>query len=91
MYAKEYIWGILSSVARFVKIPSLFQYLKIFANIFEVYLILGKVLCSLWYNLYAFGEIFIAENDQILKTKSGRLVALILSPIPPMKKNLQPR
>ena len=52
------------------------QYLKIFVKIFKVYLVLGKGLSSLWYNLYAFGQIFIAKNGQILKTQSGHLVTL---------------
>ena len=44
------------------------KYLKIFGNIFKVYLVLEKVLNSFWHNLYAFGKIFIAENGQILNT-----------------------
>ena len=43
------------------------QYLKIFVKIFKVYLVLGKGLSSLWYNLYAFGQIFIAEIGQYWK------------------------
>ena len=43
------------------------QYLKIFGKIFKVYLVLGKGFCSLWYNLYAFGQIFSAEIGQYLK------------------------
>ena len=37
------------------------KYLKIFGNIFKVYLVLGKVFNSLWHNLYAIGHIFIAK------------------------------
>ena len=33
-------------------------------------MVLSKVFNSLWNNLYAFGQNFIAENDQILKTQS---------------------
>ena len=43
---------------------------------FMVYLVLDKVFSSLWCNLYALGQIFIAENGQILNTQSGRLVTL---------------
>ena len=43
------------------------NYLKIFGNIFMEYLFLGKVLNSLWHNLCAFGQIFIAENGQYWK------------------------
>ena len=57
------------------------QYLKIFGNIFKVYLVLGKVFSSLGYNLYDFVQIFIAENGQILKTQSGRLVTLLLATV----------
>ena len=57
--------------------PHFGQYLKMFINIFKAYLVLGKVFSSLWYNLYAFGQIFIAENCQILKTHSGLLVTLL--------------
>ena len=46
---------------------------------FMVYLVLDKVFSSLWCNLYALGQIFIAENGQILKTQSGRLVTLLTS------------
>ena len=53
------------------------QYLKIFGNIFKDYLVLGKVFTSLWCNLYAFGQIFITANGQILKTQPGHLVTLI--------------
>ena len=68
-----------SSVTRFGEIPHFGQYLKIFGNILKVYLVLGKVFSSLSYNLYAFGQIFNAENGQILKTQSGRLVTLMSS------------
>ena len=53
------------------------KYFKIFGNIFKVYLVLGKVFNSLWHDLYAIGQIFIAENGQILKTKFGHLVTLV--------------
>ena len=43
-------------------------------NIFKIYLVLGKVFNSLWHNLYAFGQLFIAVNGQILKTQSGDTV-----------------
>ena len=54
------------------------KYLKIFGNIFKVYLVLGQVFISLWHNLYSFGKIFITVNGQILKTQSGHLVTLFL-------------
>ena len=54
------------------------NYLKILGIIFKVYLVLGKVFISLWHNLYAFGQIFVAVNGQILKTQSGHLVTLSL-------------
>ena len=50
------------------------KYLKIFGNIFKVYLVLGKVFNSLWHNLYACEQIVIGVNGQILKTQSGHLV-----------------
>ena len=53
------------------------KYLKIFGNIFKVYLVLGKVFNSLCHNLYAFGQILIAVNGKILKTQSGHLVKLV--------------
>ena len=31
-----------------------------------------------WHNLYAFGQIFIVVNGQILKTQSGHLVTLVV-------------
>ena len=43
-----------------------------FCNILRVYLVLGKVFISHWYNLNAFGRIFIVVNGQILKTQSGQ-------------------
>ena len=52
------------------------KYLKNLGNKFKVYLVLGKVFDSLWHNLYAIGQIFIAENGQILKTKFCHLVTL---------------
>ena len=58
------------------KFHHLDQYLKIFGNIFNDYLVLGKVFGSLWYNLYAVGQIFIAKNGQILKTQTPRLLTL---------------
>ena len=39
------------------KFHHFYQYLKIFGNIFEVYLGLGKVFNSSCHNLYAFGQI----------------------------------
>ena len=53
------------------------KYLKSFGNIFKVYLVLGKVFYSLWHNLYAIGQIFIAENGQLLKTQFGHLITLL--------------
>ena len=38
---------------------------------------MGKVFNSIWYNLNVFGQIFIAENGQLLKTQSGHLVTLL--------------
>ena len=70
----------LTSVARFVKIPPLWQVIKkIFVNTFKVYMVLGKVFSSLWHNLYGFGQFFIAINCQILKTQFGRMVTLDLT------------
>ena len=60
-----------------VKFHHFDQYLKIFGNIFKVYLVLGKVFNSLRHNLFAFGEICIAVNEQILKTQSDHLVTLM--------------
>ena len=58
-------------------------------NIFKIYLVLGKVFNSLWHNLYAFGQLFIAVNGQILKTQSGHLVTLLGNYVPqPPPKNL---
>ena len=54
------------------------KYLKIFGNIFKVYLVLGKVFNSLWHNLYAVGQILIAENGQKLRIQFGHLVTLIM-------------
>ena len=62
------------SVTKFGKIPPLWQICKICGNILKVYLVLGKVFDSLWHNLYAFGQLFIAVNGQILKTQSGDTV-----------------
>ena len=67
-----------SSVTRFGEIPHFGQYLKIFGNILKVYLVLGKVFSSLSYNLYAFGQIFNAENSHILLTQSGCLVTQVV-------------
>ena len=66
-------------MTRFREISSLWQIykLKIFGNLFKVNLVLGKVLNSLWHILYAFGQIFIAVNGQILKTQSFHLVTLV--------------
>ena len=76
----------LTSVARFVKIPPLWQVIKkIFVNTFKVYMVLGKVFSSLWHNLYGFGQIFIAINCQILKTQFGRMVTLDLFPFTAIK------
>ena len=55
----------------FAKFHHFGKYLKVFGNIFKVYLVLGIDLKSLWHNLYAFVQIFIAINGQILKTQSG--------------------
>ena len=52
--------------------------LEIFGNIWNVYLIFGKVLNPLWDFLYAFGQNFIVVNGQILKKQSGHLVTLLM-------------
>ena len=52
------------------------KYFKKIGNLFKVYLFLGNVFSSLWHNLYAFGQIFIAVNGQILITQSGYLFTL---------------
>ena len=49
-------------MTRFGEIRHFFEYLKIFGNTLKVYLGLGKVFSSLWHNLCAFGQIFIAVN-----------------------------
>ena len=74
---RKWCTSLPSSVTRFGEIPPLWPIFKIFSNIFKVYLVLGKVFSSLWYNLYTFGQIFIAENGKMLKTQSGRLVTLL--------------
>ena len=38
-----------------------------------------KVFYSEWYNLYAFGQTFIAVNGQVLKLQSDHLVMLIVA------------
>ena len=68
----------MCSVTDLAKFHHFGKYLKIFGNIFKVYLVLGKVFNSLWHNLYAIGQIFIAENGQILKTQFGHLVTLMM-------------
>ena len=70
-----------SSATRFGEIPPLWQILKIFGPIFMVYLVWGKVLNSLWHNLCALVQIFIAEIGQILKTQYGHLVTLAAASI----------
>ena len=42
-----------------------------------VYLVWGKVFNSLWGNFYAFGQILIAANGQIMKTQPGHLAKLM--------------
>ena len=54
----------------FAKFHCFGKYLNIFGNLFKVYLVLGKVFNSLWHNLYAFGQIYIAVNCKILKAQS---------------------
>ena len=41
-------------------------------------MVLGKFFSPLWPNLYAFGQIFMAVNGQILKTQSGHMVTLVV-------------
>ena len=70
------------------------KYFKIFCNKFKVYLVLGKCFNSLWHNLFAFGQIFIAVNGQMLRTQSGLLVTLLSSlthPVRPRNPPLHPR
>ena len=50
------------------------KYLKIFGNLFKVYLVLEKVFSSLLHNFYGIGQNSIAENGQMLKTQSGHAV-----------------
>ena len=67
------------SVTRFGEIPPLWQIFKnLIINIISVYLVLGKVFNSLWHNLYAVGQILIAENGQKLRIQFGHLVTLIM-------------
>ena len=40
-------------------------------------MVLEKVFNSLWHNLFAIGQVFNAENGQILKAQFGHLVTLI--------------
>ena len=40
-------------------------------------MVFGNVVNPLWGNLYAFGQIFIVVNGQILKKQSGHLVTLV--------------
>ena len=68
------MWPDLAKFHHFAK------YLKIFVNIFKVYFVLGIGFNSLWHNLYAFGQIFIYVNGQILKTQSDHLVTLQSNP-----------
>ena len=63
-----------TSVIRFGEIPLLW---RIFKNLFKVCLALDKIFNSLWYNLLAFGQIFIAVNGQILKTQSGHKCRIV--------------
>ena len=53
------------------------KYLKIFGNIFKVYLVLEKVLNSLWHNLYAIGKIFIAEKAKYWTHHFVNMVTLL--------------
>ena len=55
--AKRTVWPDLAKFHHFGK------YLKIFGNIFKVYLVLGNVFNSIWQYLYAIGHIFITENE----------------------------
>ena len=64
------VWPDLAQFLHFGK------YLKIFGNILRVYLVFGKVLNSLWHNLYAGA---IAVNGQILKTQSSHLITLAIA------------
>ena len=50
-----------------VKFHHFDQYLKIFGNIFKVYLVLGKIFSSLWYNLYAFGKFVLLKMAKYWK------------------------
>ena len=50
-----------------VKFHHFDQYLKIFGNIFKVYLVLGKIFSSLWYNLYAFGKFVLLKMAKYCK------------------------
>ena len=65
------------SVTRFGEIPPLWQILKIFGNIFKVYLVLGNFSAHFGTISMLLGKILIAENGQILKKQSGRLVTLL--------------
>ena len=64
------VWPDLAKFLHFGK------WLNIFGNIFNVYLVLGKIFNSLWHNLYAIGHIFIAKIGQILNTQFGHLVTM---------------
>ena len=53
------------------------KYVKILSDLSKVYLVLGQVLTHFGTILYAFGQMFIAVNGQILKTQSCHLVTLV--------------
>ena len=71
LFQLESVWPDLAKYHHFGK------YLKTFGNIFKVDLVLEKVFNSLWHNLFAIGQVFNAENGQILKAQFGHLVTLI--------------
>ena len=51
----------------------------IFGNILKVYLVLGKVVNPLWYNLYAFGQNFVVVNCQIFNKQNLFTLAVVVS------------
>ena len=58
--------------------PDLVTNWDIFGHIFKGFWnVFGKVVSPLWDNLYAFGQIFIVVNGQILKNQFGHLGTLV--------------
>ena len=79
--SKRYIWkiwggGLVAVWPDLAKFRHLSKNEETFGNILKVYLVLGKVVNSLWDHFYFLGQIFFVVNGQILKKQSGHLVTL---------------